>query len=359
MKVAVTGATGVIGTSAVSALLAAGHDVVGLARTPEKAEQLRSRGATARIGRLSDHDFLVDLFAGADAVANLATRVPVGFAGAFPRAWRTNDRLRTEGVRRVVAAAREAGVRRIVQESVSLLYADQGDTWVHEGSPLDITRATEPASVAEVAGAGLHLRLPRRCGPPLRLHRRRGRDDPMAAARSQAGSLRSGFGRPGGLAAPGPHRRPRACRPRRADGPERRLQRRRRAGARADYVQGYADAVGRPGLSFLSPWMTKVAGIRAEPLTRSLRVSTDHFTASTGWSPRRHVVRRQLARVARGQRVRPMTGQRPAGDTGPTAADRGGAPPSTRTGVRRRPARRHPGRAWARGRRWPGRRRRC
>ena len=149
MKVAVTGATGVIGTSAVSELVAAGHDVVGLARTQEKSDLLASLGATGRLGRLGDHDFLVELFSGADAVVNLATHVPVGLSGALPRAWRTNDLLRTEGVRRVVEAARDAGVRRIVQESVSFLYADQGDDWISEDSPLDITRATEPASVAE------------------------------------------------------------------------------------------------------------------------------------------------------------------------------------------------------------------
>ena len=40
-------------------------------------------------------------------------------------------------------------MRRVVQESVSFLYADQGDAWVHEHSPVEITRATEPASVGE------------------------------------------------------------------------------------------------------------------------------------------------------------------------------------------------------------------
>src|SRR5690606_18682118 len=66
-----------------------------------------------------------------------------------PGAWRGNDRLRTEGSRRVVAAARNAGVRRVVQESVSFLYADRGDAWVTESASLGITRATEPAAVAE------------------------------------------------------------------------------------------------------------------------------------------------------------------------------------------------------------------
>ena len=286
MKVAVTGATGVIGSSAVRALVAAGHDVVGLARTPDKADRLTALGATPRIGSLADHDFLVGMFTGADAVANLATHVPVGFAGAVPGAWRTNDRLRTEGVRRVVHAAREAGVRRIVQESVSHLYADQGDAWVAEGSPLDITRATEPASVAEAQVQ--EYTCDSRVGVVLRFGFIVGDDEMTRWQLRAAVQGRSvGLGHPEGwlhavhtddlgpavvaaLSAPSGVYNVGAQ-------PVR----------RADYVQGYADAVGRRGLSFLSPFMTRMVGTRAEPLTRSLRVCNDHFTASTGWSPHR------------------------------------------------------------------------
>ena len=94
------------------------------------------------------------MFDGCDAVCNLATHIPVGLAALRSRAWRENDRLRTEGVRRVVDAAQEARVRRLVQESVSFLYADDGDGWIAEDSPLDINPATEPASVGESHAQG-------------------------------------------------------------------------------------------------------------------------------------------------------------------------------------------------------------
>lgn len=286
MKVAVTGATGVIGTSAVSELVAAGHEVVGLARSAEKADLLASLGATARIGSLGDHDFLVDLFTGADAVANLATHVPVGFAGALPGAWRTNDRLRTEGVRRVVAAARAAGVRRIVQESVSYLYADHGDTWVTEGSPLDITRATEPASVGEAQVQDYVCDS--RTGVVLRFGFIVG-DDDMTRWQLRAAA----HGRPIGVGDPEGW-----LHPVHTDDLGTAVVAALRApsgvynvGAepvrRADYVQAFAEAVDRPGLSFLSPLLARLAGSRAEPMTRSLRVCSDHFTASTGWAPSR------------------------------------------------------------------------
>jgi nucleoside-diphosphate-sugar epimerase len=284
VRVAVTGATGVIGTSAVTALVAAGHDVVALARTPEKADRVRAMGAMPVLTGLGDHDGLVDLFTGADAVCNFATSIPVGYAGALPGAWRTNDRLRIDGVRRVVAAARVAGVRRIVQESVSFLYAEHGDDWVTEASPLDITPATEPATVAEAQVQ--EYRCDSRVGVVLRFGIIVG-DDAMTRwqLRAAARGRPIGMGRPEGWLHPvhtddlGPAVVAALTAPNGVYN----------VGAepvpRGDYVQAYAHTVGRDGVGFLGPVLSKLAGGRAEPLTRSLRVSSDHFTASTGWTP--------------------------------------------------------------------------
>ncbi len=285
VRVAVTGATGVLGTSAVDALVTAGHEVVGLARSPEKAALLEARGATAVRAGLADHDALVRLFDGADAVCNLATHVPVGWAAARPGAWRGNDRLRTEGVRRIVAAAREAGVRRIVQESISLLYADHAEDWVTEDSSLDITPATEPASVAEAqvqeylcgSRAGVVLRFGLVVG-----------DDPMT--RWQLRSARRG--RPVGLGKPEGW-----LHPVHTDDVGTAVLAALTApsgvynvGAepvrRSAYVEAYAEAAGRQEGRFVGPLLARLAGTRFEPLARSLRVSSERFTAATGWTPR-------------------------------------------------------------------------
>lgn len=72
MRVFVTGATGYIGTSVVEALRAAGHEVVGLARSDEAAARLETEGCAARRGSLADADVLARAAREADAVIHLA-----------------------------------------------------------------------------------------------------------------------------------------------------------------------------------------------------------------------------------------------------------------------------------------------
>jgi nucleoside-diphosphate-sugar epimerase len=286
VRVAVAGATGVIGRAVVPALVGAGHDVVGLARSLEKARLLQRLGAEPHRGSMFDHDGLVRMLEGADAVCNFATRVPVGLSALRPHAWRTNDRLRTEGVRRIVDAAREARVRRVVQESVSYLYADQGDAWIGEDAPVDITSATEPASVGES-----HVQeysCGSRVGVVLRFGTIVG-DDPLtrlrlrAVARGQA----IGVGDPDGwvhlvhtddlgpavLAA---LHVPSGVYNIGAE-PVRRVQ----------MVAGYSAATGRESIDFIGPMARWMGGARLEPLTRSLRVSSEHFGSQSGWISRR------------------------------------------------------------------------
>jgi nucleoside-diphosphate-sugar epimerase len=56
---------------------------------------------------------------------------------------------------------------------------------------------------------------------------------------------------------------------------------------RSDLVQGFADAVGQDHGSFVGGFARRLAGKRIEPMTRSLRVTSEQFAASTGWTPRR------------------------------------------------------------------------
>ncbi|RLV50726.1 SDR family oxidoreductase [Nocardioides mangrovicus] len=72
MKVFVTGASGWIGSAAVAELVAAGHDVVGLARSDASAEHVAELGAEVLRGSIDQPDGLRETAAGVDAVVHLA-----------------------------------------------------------------------------------------------------------------------------------------------------------------------------------------------------------------------------------------------------------------------------------------------
>ncbi|TMA40898.1 MAG: NAD-dependent epimerase/dehydratase family protein [Deltaproteobacteria bacterium] len=86
MKVFVAGATGVLGRSAVAALVAAGHQVTGTARTAGGAALLRAAGAEPTNPDLFDPHSVTFAVAGHDVVCNFATKIRVrrGTSGGRP-----------------------------------------------------------------------------------------------------------------------------------------------------------------------------------------------------------------------------------------------------------------------------------
>jgi len=135
MRILVSGATGVIGRRAIPLLLAQGHAVTALTRRAPVRQ--RPAGVEIAMADLFDPDALKHAFAGHDVLINLATHMPSSsMKMMFRSAWRLNDRIRSEGVANLVAAARNGGVNTFIQESFAPAYPDQADRWINEQTPL-------------------------------------------------------------------------------------------------------------------------------------------------------------------------------------------------------------------------------
>jgi nucleoside-diphosphate-sugar epimerase len=139
LKVFVAGASGAIGRPLVRRLLAAGHEVTGMTRREQGAEQIRAAGAAAAVCDVFDLDDLDSALrqAAPEVVVHELTALPPRLdykAKDDPLA--ATNRLRTEGTRNLLAAARAAGTRRMVAESVAFLYAPVGEWVKSEEAPL-------------------------------------------------------------------------------------------------------------------------------------------------------------------------------------------------------------------------------
>jgi len=131
----VTGATGVIGRRLVPALVQAGHHVRAVARSPEKAATVTASGAHPRTVDLFNPDDVASAVVGCNAVIHLATSVPLGLHTMRKRAWKMNDRLRSEASRNLAAAAIDARVPTYIGESMTFPYTDAGSDWIDESHP--------------------------------------------------------------------------------------------------------------------------------------------------------------------------------------------------------------------------------
>ncbi|MEY2467571.1 MAG: hypothetical protein QOF21_269 [Actinomycetota bacterium] len=166
MKIFVAGATGVMGHRAVRELVASGHDVTALARTPEKAALVESLGGTPVTFDVFDKQQVLTHASGHDAVVNLLTHIPNLSKAALKGSWNENARLRTEASANLADAALEGGGR-FLQESISFLYKDGGDAWLTEESPWEATELVQSTNDAEAnanrvterGGAGVVMRF--------------------------------------------------------------------------------------------------------------------------------------------------------------------------------------------------------
>lgn len=143
MRVFVAGASGALGSRLVPQLIDAGHEVIGGHRSPASAHLLRELGAEpVHVDLLDASAVRKAVLAGKpDAIVHQATALAnINFGRSLDKTFAVTNRLRTEGTDALLAAAREAGVRRFVAQSFApYRYARQGGPVKTEADPLDGT----------------------------------------------------------------------------------------------------------------------------------------------------------------------------------------------------------------------------
>lgn len=139
MRVFLAGATGVIGRRLLPRMIAEGHEVTAMTRSAERAAELEESGASAVVCDALDAGAVRTAVAGArpEVVVNHLTDLPQELnPRKLKSAYAANDRIRAVGAPNLVAAAREAGSRRIVAQSICFIYAPQGGPVKDEDAPL-------------------------------------------------------------------------------------------------------------------------------------------------------------------------------------------------------------------------------
>lgn len=136
MRIVVTGASGLLGAHVVRAAQSAGHEVRAVVRSSpgEALKDCNVPHAVADV--LGGVDVLVAAFSGADTLVHCAA------VFAYGRGEEEVSRVATLGTRNVLAAAKEAGVRRVVVTSSSVVF----------GYSIDPEAVDEGVGLADPAG---------------------------------------------------------------------------------------------------------------------------------------------------------------------------------------------------------------
>jgi len=157
MRILIIGASGAVGSRLTQQLCQRGHDVTGTCRSASREGRIHSAGATPLVLDVLDGAATRSAVAGVcpDAIVYQATALAgMRFGRSLDKTFAPTNRLRTAGIDNVIAAARSAGVRKLVAQSFApYRYASPGPV-ASEDDPL---LAKPPATAAQTFGAMAHL----------------------------------------------------------------------------------------------------------------------------------------------------------------------------------------------------------
>lgn len=158
MRVFIAGASGAVGRALIPRLLEGGHTPIAMIRSRDHEPRLREMGASTVIADGLDGGAVMR--AVSETAPDVVVHVMTALKGVadfkhFDRSFEPTNRLRTIGTDNLVAAARAAGVRRIVAHSYAgWNYAPEGAAAKRETDPLD---PHPPAHQRESMRALVHL----------------------------------------------------------------------------------------------------------------------------------------------------------------------------------------------------------
>jgi 2-alkyl-3-oxoalkanoate reductase len=158
MKVFVAGATGALGTRLVPRLVAGGHEVWGMTRSPEKEQALRDLGARPLVADALDPEAVAAAIAAAEP--EVIVHQLTALSGSLDmrhieRDFAPTNRLRIEGTDHLLAAGRAVGTGRFIAQSFAgWPFARKGGPVKSEDDPLD---PKPPAGLRTTHDAIRHL----------------------------------------------------------------------------------------------------------------------------------------------------------------------------------------------------------
>lgn len=140
MRVFVTGATGALGRHLVPVLIAAGHQVTATTRTPGKVARLREAGAEPVVVDGLDREAVIAavLTAAPEVIVHQMTALAaMRSLRKVDQVFAATNELRTRGTDNLLAAAAQAGTRRVVAQGHNFVYERSGGPVKTEDDPVD------------------------------------------------------------------------------------------------------------------------------------------------------------------------------------------------------------------------------
>lgn len=157
MNIFVAGGTGAIGRFLVPLLVNAGHKVVALTRSAERISQLAQTGAVPVVGDVYDETRLARLVVESEAEVVIHQLTAFGTKTGDPYA--ETIRVRIEGTRSLMAAARAARVHRFIAQSISFICSPSGIGLTDEDTPLYLDAPPAVRALAEAIASLEHQTL--------------------------------------------------------------------------------------------------------------------------------------------------------------------------------------------------------